>query len=154
MDHGIHHDMPSSPSSPNSTTIHHHLMMHMTFFWGKHSEILFSGWPGTSSGMYIFALILIFLLSISIEWLSHSRFIKHGTSNHIYGGLLQTLLHTIRVGLSYLVMLAVMSYNGGVFLVVVAGHSVGFLVFGSRVFKTEENVIQYEKHRDLPPMTC
>lgn len=143
-------------SSNNNGTMHHKMMMHMTFFWGKHAEILFSGWPGTSSGMYVLALISVFLLSMSIEWLSHTRFLKQdGTTGHVLGGVLQTALHTVRVGLSYLVMLAVMSYNGGVFLVAVAGHSVGFLVFGSRVFKPEEDVvIPYEKRRDLPPMTC
>ncbi|KAL5697546.1 hypothetical protein ACHQM5_028677 [Ranunculus cassubicifolius] len=147
MDNGMHQNMPS-PST--NTTIHHKMMMHMTFYWGKNAEILFSKWPGTSTGMYIVALLFIFILSMSIEWLSHSRLIKQGSSH----GLLKTLLHTVRVGLSYLVMLALMSYNGGVFIMAVAGHSIGFLLFGSRVFKQEDDIDEDEKQSDLPPMTC
>ncbi|EEF41882.1 copper transporter, putative [Ricinus communis] len=140
MDHG--HDMPGmggmTPSSTMNNTnstgggmmMHHHkMMMHMTFFWGENAEILFSGWPGARTGI---------------------RLIKPG-SPHVTAGLIQTLLHTMRVGLAYLVMLAVMSFNGGVFLVAVAGHCLGFLIFGSRVFKKTPPAA---KTSDLPPMSC
>ncbi|PIA38455.1 hypothetical protein AQUCO_02800281v1 [Aquilegia coerulea] len=147
-------DHDHMPSSTNDSTMQHNIMMHMTFFWGKNTEVLFSGWPGTRSGMYVFALIIVFLLSMLIEWLSHSRIIKQSSSrSHVFAGLVQTFIHTIRVGLSYLVMLAVMSFNGGIFLMVIAGHLVGFLAFGSRVFN-HDVVGQDEKQRDLPPMTC
>ncbi|XVF19965.1 hypothetical protein REPUB_Repub11eG0156900 [Reevesia pubescens] len=155
-DHGM--EMPPASSSTNGTSgMHHHemMMMHMTFFWGKNAEILFSGWPGTRAGMYALALIFIFLLAFLVEWISHSRLIKPGSSD-VSAGLMQTLLHAMRVGLAYLVMLAVMSFNGGVFLVAVAGHTLGFLLFGSRVFKrnTENEMLSYEKTSDLPPMSC
>ncbi|OAY67780.1 Copper transporter 6, partial [Ananas comosus] len=42
--------------------------VHMTFFWGKNSEILFSGWPGARGGMYALALIVVFLLAVLVEW--------------------------------------------------------------------------------------
>uniref|UniRef100_A0A0D3EUI6 Uncharacterized protein n=1 Tax=Oryza barthii TaxID=65489 RepID=A0A0D3EUI6_9ORYZ len=35
---------------------------HMTFFWGKNSEVLFTMWPGTRGGMYALALIFVFAL--------------------------------------------------------------------------------------------
>ncbi|PIA54530.1 hypothetical protein AQUCO_00900823v1 [Aquilegia coerulea] len=149
---GMHHEMMGGHDT-NNGTMHHKMMMHMTFFWGKNAEILFSGWPGTSSGMYVLALIIVFVFSMLIEWFSHSQFIKNTSSSHISAGLVQTVMHTIRVGLSYLVMLALMSFNGGIFLMAVAGHSVGFLIFGSRIFK-HDVVSQYEIRRDLPPMTC
>ncbi|CAK7331390.1 unnamed protein product [Dovyalis caffra] len=146
--------VPPPPSAIMNGTngMHHKMMMHMTFFWGKDALILFSGWPGTSSGMYVIALVFIFVLAVLVEWLSHCRFIKPG-SNDVAAGLIQTLIHAIRVGLAYMVMLAVMSFNGGVFIVAVAGHLVGFLIFGSRVFKDTE-LPPYRKTSDLPPMSC
>ncbi|XP_031286305.1 copper transporter 1-like [Pistacia vera] len=108
--------------------------MQRTFFWSKNSEILFSGWPGTSSGMYSLALIFVFILAVLVEWLSHCKLIKP-ESNQVVAGLFQTFLHAIRVGLTYLVILAIISFNGGIFLAAVAGHALGFLLFGSRSFK-------------------
>lgn len=148
-DHGGMHGMDGMNGTEGMP--HHKMtMMHMTFFWGKNAEILFSEWPGTSAGMYALALIFVFVLSVLVEWLSHCRLIKPG-SPELAAGLIQTMLHAMRVGLAYMVMLAVMSFNAGVFLVAVAGHTVGFLLFGSRVFKKSDT----EKvGSDLPPTTC
>lgn len=129
---------------------HHRMMMHMTFFWGNNAEILFDGWPGTRPGMYVLALIFVFCLAFIGEWLSHCQLMKPG-STHIASGLIQTILHAVRIGLAYLVMLAVMSFNGGVFLVAVAGHTLGFLFFGSRVFKKSP---PSDKTSDAPLMSC
>lgn len=143
---------PTNTTSP-PTTMHHHVMMHMTFFWGKNGEILFPGWPGTDSGMYVLVLIFVFFLAVLVEFLSHSRFNRNG-SGSVASGLVQTLVHTIRAGLAYMVMLAVMSFNGGVFLVAVAGHGVGYLVFGTLVFKKQQPMTGGDKTSDLSPMIC
>ncbi|RVW56618.1 Copper transporter 1 [Vitis vinifera] len=129
------------------------MMTHMTFFWGTSTEIFFSGWPGQSSGMYAVALALVFGLSMLVEWLSHTRFIK-STTNKLVAGLLQTAMYGLRVGLAYLVMLAVMSFNVGVFLAAIAGYTTGFLLFGSRVFRDSSDMLPYEKASDLPPLNC
>lgn len=148
---------PPPSSMNNGSMMHgmgHHsmMMMHMTFFWGSKAEILFSGWPGTRPGMYALALVFVFFLAVIVEWLSHCRLIKQtGSTSRVVAGLVQTFLHTIRIGLAYMVMLAIMSFNVGVFLVAVAGHAVGFLVFGSRLFKKEE---AEKVSSDLPPMSC
>ncbi|KAK1394246.1 Copper transport protein [Heracleum sosnowskyi] len=154
-------DMPGMSSPPTKTTtgdmnMHSHQMMHMTFFWGKNALILFPGWPGSDLGKYILALILVFVLAILVEWLSHCNLIREDRdgSDHVVAGLLRTLMHMIRVGLAYLVMLALMSFNVGVFLVAVLGHAVGFLLFGSRVFKKHPPTPVLGKTTDLPPMTC
>lgn len=133
----------------------HKMMMHMTFFWGKNAEILFSGWPGTSSGMYALALIFVFFLSLIVEWLSHSNLylVKEDGSNRVAAGLIQTLIHAIRVGLAYMVMLAVMSFNGGVFVMAVVGHAIGFFLFGSRALKKAAPEA-YGKTSDLSTMNC
>ncbi|KAG4145363.1 hypothetical protein ERO13_D05G092650v2 [Gossypium hirsutum] len=144
------HGMAAPPLSMNGTSGMHYgkkmMMMHMTFFWGKDAEILFSGWPGRrlGGGMYALALIFIFFLAFLVEWISHSRLIKPGGANNVWAGVVQSLLHAVRVGLAYLVMLAVMSFNGG-----------GFLLFGSRVFKRNMDILSSEKTSDhLPPMSC
>ncbi|KAK4408592.1 Copper transporter 2 [Sesamum angolense] len=124
MDHQPQHTMTSS-----------HAMMHMTFFWGKNAEILFSGWPGTRTGMYVLALIFVFVLSVIVEWLSRCGRIDVEGRGNFGGGLIRTVVHGVRIGVGYLVMLAVMSFNVGVLIAAVAGHTFGFFLFGSRVFK-------------------
>jgi copper transporter 1 len=100
--------------------------------------------------MYFLALVFVFVLAIVTEWLSHSRLLN--TRSSASGAILaQTLLHALRVDLAYLVMLTVMSFNGGVFLVTIAGHALGFVVFGSCFFRSGD----IEKVAfDLPPMGC
>ncbi|XP_004507149.1 copper transporter 6-like [Cicer arietinum] len=152
MDDGGHmHGMDGMSMAPKSSSNGTMMMghkMHMTFFWGKDALILFDGWPGGKTGMYVLALILVFFMSVLIELLSRTRFIKPG-SNPVAVGLVQTLLHALRIGLAYLVMLALMSFNGGVFLVAVLGHALGFFVSTS-AFKKPHHDDPY----DLPPLSC
>ncbi|KAF5747548.1 copper transporter 1-like [Tripterygium wilfordii] len=154
---GMHdHDMGMGAPPPmgHSMLGRRHMMMHMTFFWGNNAEVLFDGWPGHSSDMYALSLIMVFVLALIVEWLSHCQLIKAGM-NRVVAGLVQTMMHAFRVGVSLLVMLAIMSFNGGVFLAAVAGHTVGFLLFGSRVFKKSHNNSPHKTpHSDLPPITC
>ncbi|THG07612.1 copper transporter 1-like [Camellia sinensis] len=132
-----HHNMGGAPPPPswfNATHPHHKTtLMHMTFYWGKRVQVLFTGWPGNSTAMYALALTFVFALAVIVEWLSQCNLIKPG-ANRVAAGFFQTGVHTIRGAIAYLVMLAVMSYNGGVFLAAVLGHAVGFAVFGSGVF--------------------
>ncbi|XP_047967897.1 copper transporter 1-like [Salvia hispanica] len=126
-----------------------HMMMHMTFFWGKDTEILFDSWPGSGHlAMYLLALAVIFFLAVAVEWFSHSE-------RRPAAALLQTLMYALRIGLAYLVMLAIMSFNGAVFVAAVAGHAVGFFFFGSRAFsKGAAQDSGNGKASDLPPMSC
>ncbi|XP_047326332.1 copper transporter 4-like [Impatiens glandulifera] len=101
------------PPPPTPTDFSHHhrpSIFHTSFFWGTHAQVLFSCWPGHDKTMYGVA-----------------------GPNRIALGLFKTGIHTIRAGLSYLVMLAVMSFNGGIFLAAVLGHALGFLLFASRL---------------------
>lgn len=127
-------------------TTHKKGYTHMTFFWGTNSEILFPGWPATRTGLYVVALFFCFFLAVLVEWTSHCRYFKltGGVSSsscsspgkRVVVGLIQTASYSLRVGLAYLLMLAVMSFNGGVLLVTVAGHAVGFFLFASQAFRT------------------
>ncbi|XP_030524159.2 copper transporter 1-like [Rhodamnia argentea] len=141
------------PRVNGSTAIPHRhkmMMMHMTFYWGTRAEILFSGWPDARIAMYAVALLFVFALCVLVEWLSHCRLLlaKPGVAV----GVFRSLLHALRMGLAYLAMLALMSFNAGVFLAAVAGHAVGFLAFASGAFGR----LGYaeEATSDLPPMSC
>nr|GEX93940.1 copper transporter 6-like [Tanacetum cinerariifolium] len=151
MNHNM--DGMTNMPPPSSTMQHHHTMMHMTFFWGKNGEILFPGWPGTNSGMYALVLIFVFFLSFFVELLSHVKLDGKKGSGPVIVGLVQTLVHGLRVGLAYMVMLAVMSFNGGVFLVAIAGHALGFFVFGTNLVFNKGPVVD-DTHSDLSPMIC
>ncbi|XP_052172810.1 copper transporter 6-like [Diospyros lotus] len=150
------HGMAPAPVEANATGMpnmrhRHGMFMHMSFFWGHDALILFSGWPGTHFGMYFLALIFVFVLSVLVEWLCHCRLVSDA-SDSLAGGLAQTAAYGVRVGLAYMVMLAVMSFNVGVFLMAVAGHALGFFLFGSRVFRKRPPACG--KLENLGPMSC
>ncbi|KAJ1378740.1 Ctr copper transporter [Sesbania bispinosa] len=119
-------DMPMSNGTNNMM-----MQMQMSFYWGKHAIVLFSGWPNHSLGNYILAMLFVCILAMAIEILSNQPAIKRGTSPLI-GGLIQTCVHFFRISFVYLVMLAVMSFNVGIFIAAVVGHSLGFFIARSR----------------------
>uniref|UniRef100_A0A0E0JP81 Copper transport protein n=1 Tax=Oryza punctata TaxID=4537 RepID=A0A0E0JP81_ORYPU len=125
--------------------------MHMTFYWGKNSEILFTGWPGASGGMYTLALAAFFALAVLLEFLGSPRLQE---SSSLGGRRRATAaaagaVHAVRVGLAYLLMLALMSFNVGVLLAAVAGHAVGFLAFRAGLCGGG-----YRKEDKLAPAAC
>ncbi|KAK1683119.1 hypothetical protein QYE76_043967 [Lolium multiflorum] len=111
-------------------------MMHMAFFWGNRAVVLFPGWPGDrGAGMYILCLLLVLALAALTEALAllSRRLARRGGEATASSAALLTAVHAARMGLAYLVMLAVMSFNVGVLLAAVAGHALGFLLARSRV---------------------
>ncbi|KAI5675080.1 hypothetical protein M9H77_06030 [Catharanthus roseus] len=142
MDDHSHMPGMSPPTQMNNNSNDHHTMMmmmpHMTFSWSKNAEILFSGWPGTRTGMYVLALIFVFILSLLVEFLSDDAagckwIVKNKDDGSISSlrAVLETIRHGLKTTLAYLIMLAVMSFNVGVLIVAVAGHVFGFLIFRS-----------------------
>ena len=47
----------------------------------------------------------------------------------------RTGMYAVKSGFSYLVILAVVSFNGGVFISAILGHAFGFVVFRGRAFR-------------------
>lgn len=114
---------------------------HMSFFIGKGSENLI---------LYLVDLVIVFTLSLVVEWLSHTTFLSNYSDEHsVKAGLLQTGLYGVRMTVAYVVMLAVMSFDAGILCAAVAGFSAGFLVYGSRLFE-----MGYHQPSDLPPLNC
>lgn len=135
-------------------------MMHMTFYWGKDVTILFDFWRVKTWTWYAVSLLLVFLFSVLHEWLANQRSalsakVEKGEDSvvsaaeedgdrrtplisHAYPGqksmykkVMEAILFGINVGLGYMLMLAAMSFNGGVFLAIVVGLAVGHLFFRS-----------------------
>ncbi|KAM3309257.1 hypothetical protein P3S67_011001 [Capsicum chacoense] len=119
MNHSVHThgmDMAPPPSSLSTT------MNNATGGVRDDDDERPPGWPGYNNlGMYILALVVVLFIAILVEFLSHSKYIKEDADN-VTAGLLQTTLYGLRIGLAYVVMLAVMSFNAGVFLVAIVGH--------------------------------
>ncbi|KAJ8750957.1 hypothetical protein K2173_016138 [Erythroxylum novogranatense] len=132
-------------------------MMHMTFYWGRQVTLLVDAWRTTSWLDYSLTLLACVLAGAFYQFLEHLRTrLKIAASG---GGrakssavppteepLLQTklsgpkfsgprvagaLLFGFNSAIGYLLMLAVMSFNGGVFLAVVAGLAIGYFWFRS-----------------------
>ena len=79
----------------------------------------FDGWKTKSMGSYLATLALLFLLAVGQEALHGARSQLPPDSPRAIG------LYGLNALLSYLLMLAVMSFNGGVLIVVVAGMMAG-----------------------------
>lgn len=120
--------MPMPPSNGTTTMM---MNMQMSFYWGRKATVLFSGWPNNNLGMYILAILFVFFLAMAAEVLSNQPPIKRGT-NPLIGGLIQSSVHFFRIVFIYLLMLAVMSFNVGIFIAAVLGHTLGFFVARSR----------------------
>ncbi|KAF6146614.1 hypothetical protein GIB67_008900 [Kingdonia uniflora] len=135
-------------------------MMHMTFYWGKTVTILFDSWKTDSWTSYTLSLFALFLVSLFYQYfedrrLSFKRFAVGRKSESaietpfLIGGDGRKWRKVARVGtgvlfgvnsaIGYLLMLSVMSFNGGVFVVVVLGLSVGYLLF--RIDDNEGEVV-------------
>lgn len=110
------------------------MSMHSSFYWGKDAIILFSGWPNGRLGMYILAVVGVLLMAVASELLSAGEGVIKPQRNPMVAGLNLAIIHTLRMGLAYLVMLSLMSFNLGILLAALAGHALGFFIFKAGAF--------------------
>ncbi|KAE8658002.1 Copper transporter 5.1 [Hibiscus syriacus] len=126
-------------------------MMHMTLYWGKHVTLLIDSWKTDSWLSYLLTLLACFIFASFYQYMEDRRlrFRSLASSNPsppTYGGgsavpllpnyrnsakFATALLFGINSAIGYLLMLAIMSFNGGVFLAIVLGLAVGYLLFRS-----------------------
>lgn len=127
--------------------------MHMTFYWGKSVTILFDFWRTDSWLSYALSLLALLLASAFYQYMENRRIqfkilaeSKRASSEPSFQTPLlnsrvlrgfnparsaTALLFAINSAIGYLLMLAVMSFNGGVFIAVVVGLGAGYLIFRS-----------------------
>eukprot|EP01080_Neovahlkampfia_damariscottae_P005529 gene5529-9346_t len=82
--------------------------------------------------VYLFTLVMVFMMSVFLEFLGyllHEKMYYKNTGMKILYSILKLSSYAFHLGLSYLIMLALMSYNFGIFIAVVSGHVFGFSVF-------------------------
>ncbi|KAJ3677117.1 hypothetical protein LUZ60_002841 [Juncus effusus] len=128
-------------------------MMHMTFYWGKSVTILFDSWKTDSWLSYALSLLFLFIASafyqyleahrIRVKLLANSKQVQSPPSigtpllgmtvvrGWTLARFLVAVMFAVNSAIGYLLMLAVMSFNGGVFCAIVAGLGAGYLVFRS-----------------------
>ncbi|KAB2049911.1 hypothetical protein ERO13_A13G188100v2 [Gossypium hirsutum] len=121
-------------------------MMHMTFYWSRQVTLLFTSWRTDSWPSYALTLLACFLASAfypyleyvryrvrrggkPTDWTTEEPFLLRSRGAGMVGKIAGGLLFGLSSALGYLLMLAVMSFNGGVFLAVILGLTVGYLVF-------------------------
>ncbi|XP_008784314.1 copper transporter 5.1-like [Phoenix dactylifera] len=138
-------------------------MMHMTFYWGKKVTILFDSWRTESWPGYALSLVALFLAAAFYQYMEDRRirlkiFARSKPSSPLSvetplllsvaagrpwapARLASAVLFGLNSGIGYLLMLAVMSFNGGVFVAIIVGLAVGYLLFRSR---GEEDLVALE----------
>lgn len=123
-------------------------MMHMTFYWGRQVTVLFDGWKTQSWLGYSLTLVAVFLFSVFHEYIVNLRSRFKGVSSGkpalgltapligrnpraVGFRVMESAVFGLNAGLGYLLMLAAMSFNGGVFIAVILGFVVGYFFFRS-----------------------
>ncbi|XP_010666855.2 copper transporter 5 [Beta vulgaris subsp. vulgaris] len=131
-------------------------MMHMTFYWGTKVILLFDFWKTESWLSYSLALLFCILFSAFYQYMEDRRLsilamgIVPPSQPSINSPLLPPRLGTrltksarfatavlfgVNSAIGYVLMLAVMSYNGGVLCAVVLGLGVGYFLFRAKEYE-------------------
>ncbi|XP_058213494.1 copper transporter 5-like [Rhododendron vialii] len=148
-------------------------MMHMTMYWGTDLTLLFDWWTTDSWLAYSLSLLACFLFSLIYQFLESLRLLRFkptsaaaaaaylpsqqppseapllsksggGGRKHSLRRLAHAALFGVNAAIGYALMLAVMSFNGGVFLSVVLGISAGYYFFrcGDLVSESNDAVVE------------
>ncbi|TKY58074.1 Copper transporter 5 [Spatholobus suberectus] len=144
-------NLRTAPFSSRCVTFRGAKMMHMTFYWGKKVTILFDSWKTDSWASYVLSLVACLVVAAFYQYLENRRIrlkLVAGElrpSPEIRTPLLRwrvagdkaklgvkfagAVLFGVNSAIGYLLMLAIMSFNGGVFVAVVVGLALGYVFF-------------------------
>lgn len=129
-------------------------MMHMTFYWSYKVTLLIDSWKTDSWTSYALSLLACLLVSSFYQYLENRRIRlklissdKHSPTPQIQIPLLRSnlagekakmgvkfagaILFGVNSAIGYLLMLAIMSFNGGIFVAIVVGLTIGYFFFRS-----------------------
>lgn len=140
VDHSGHHDASMTTSS---TSHDGHPTAFTTDYRGV--EVLFRGWTNMSQWQYVLTLIALMLFGIFSESLV---IIERKLQQRIFPAsekgatavindismndrILRTALYAVRTTVHFLLMLASMTFDVGVFLSIMGGFAFGFFIFSS-----------------------
>ncbi|KAL5071577.1 hypothetical protein RYX36_022464 [Vicia faba] len=126
-------------------------MMHMTLYWGKNVTLLFDSWKTDSWTSYLLSLFACFLIASFYQYLENIRirlkFFSGGKGQSLVpenrapllglnkvsrNKVAESGLFGVNSAIGYLLMLAIMSFNGGVFVAIVVGLTLGYFLFRSQ----------------------
>lgn len=127
-------------------------MMHMTLYWGKEVTLLFDSWKTDSWTSYALSLLACLVVAAFYQYLENLRIRLKLVAGErrpspvpdIQTPLLrwnnavqrnrvaESVLFGVNYAIGYLLMLAIMSFNGGVFVAIVVGLTLGYFFFRSR----------------------
>ena len=98
------------------------VVMDMYFYMGKSVVFLISDWTCTSAGVFLILCVVSFALAMAYQFLT--------TVKNTQNELKYTLVSMVRTLLAYVLMLILMTFNGGLFMSIILGHAVGYGLFG------------------------
>mmetsp|Transcript_3927 Transcript_3927/g.5099 ORF Transcript_3927/g.5099 Transcript_3927/m.5099 type:complete len:130 (+) Transcript_3927:72-461(+) len=106
--------------------------MVMYFSWSTKTTVLFNWWETNTTTEYIFTLLAWFVLGVLLEffgYLLRDPLKRNLTSNPLLSRFYFTTIYFAKVTLAFAIMLALMSYNVGLFLVIIFGIATGHTLF-------------------------
>lgn len=130
--------------------------MHMTLYWGIKVTLLVDSWKTDSWYSYLLTLLACLLFSSFYQYMEDRRLRFKALSSAkptapapttpllakrgrvTAARFAAAVLFGVNSAIGYVLMLAIMSFNGGVFLAIILGLSVGYFFFRSA---DEEDVV-------------
>jgi len=148
----IHDHSPNDPSVNDPSGSHE--MAPMYFHWSTSTgSFLIASWQSANKLEYLGLCALLATLCLCREWihasrvsLSKKKHISRVRSNDLYGQCVKnlpriygTFYYVLNLALAYFVMLAVMSYNIGFFLVILLFCAIGHFMWSSEIIIEDED---------------